>query len=285
MLHASFTHAALLPAWPHDADLHFLGANLACNMLSASLRDVATAEGNVRRIAWTREVETLLGRSFSGSATSEPEWGVHWVMGPRWASELDDPARVALSIFIHGLALAAKVPESTMLGVRGSGNEPAAFALVQQLKRAPTATPAMEVLRVMCSFAARALCGRLPPGWNDMALFKRGDAVTEIMGALHAKHANRPHLYLAIMATDPMLQGQGHGGRLIRAVSRVADAAGLPIYLECGGERLKGLYAHFGFELVGEATLEMKGDVAGWPPQPIVYYAMVRPPQSTAAAK
>ena len=67
-------------------------------MLSASLRDVATAEGNVRRLAWTREVETLLGRSFSGSATSEPEWGVHWVMGPRWASELDDPARVALSI-------------------------------------------------------------------------------------------------------------------------------------------------------------------------------------------
>jgi len=87
------------------------------------------------------------------------------------------------------------------------------------------------------------------------------------------------------VATDPMLQGQGHGGRLIRAVSRVADAAGLPIYLECGGERLKGLYAHFGFELVGEAPLEMKGDVAGWPTQPIVYYAMVRPPQSTAAAK
>ena len=48
--------------------------------------------------------------------------------------------------------------------------------------------------------------------------------------------------------------------------------------------RLKGLYAHFGFELVGDAPLEMKGDVDGWPTHPIVYYAMVRPPQSTAAA-
>jgi GNAT superfamily N-acetyltransferase len=253
-------------------------------MLSASLSDVATSEGNVRRIKWTREVEDLLGRSFSGSKTSEPEWGVHWTMGPEWASDLDNPARVALSIFLHGLALAAKVPESTMLGVHGTGDKLAAFALVQELKRAPAATPAMEALRIMRSFAARALCCRLPPGWKDKALFKRGDAVTAIMGALHAKHANRPHLYLSMIAADPMRQGQGHGGRLIRAVLRVADAAGLPIYLECGGERLKGLYAHFGFELVGDAPLEMKGDVDGWPTHPIVYYAMIRPPQSTAAA-
>ena len=137
----------------------------------------------------------------------------------------------------------------------------------------------------MRSFAARALCCRLPPGWNDKALFKRGDAVTAIMEALHAKHANRPHLYLSIIAADPSLQGQGHGGRLIRAVLRVADAAGLPTYLECGGERLKGLYEHFGFKVVGEAPLEMKGDVDGWPTHPIVYYGMIRPTQSTAAEK
>ena len=70
---------------------------------------------------------------------------------------------------------------------------------------------------------------------------------------------------------------------MIRAVLRVADAAGLPVYLECGGSRLKGLYAHFGFELVGEASLEMENDVDGWPSQPMHYYAMLRASQRAAS--
>ena len=163
-----------------------------------------------------------------------------------------------------------------MLGVHSASGKLAAFALVQRFQRAPADMPALEILRMARSFAARALCCRLPRGWMDKAVFHRGDAVTEIMGSLHRKHADRPHLYLAVLATDPALQGQGHGARLIRAVLRVADAAGLPVYLECGGDRLTGLYAHFGFEIVGEASLEMQGDVDGWPSRPIHYYAMVR---------
>ena len=56
----------------------------------------------------------------------------------------------------------------------------------------------------------------------------------------------------------------------------MADFAGLPIYLECAGENLPGLYRHFGFEPLGEMLLELpKGD-GDWPPQ--AYTAMVREP-------
>lgn len=41
-----------------------------------------------------------------------------------------------------------------------------------------------------------------------------------------------PYLYLHILGVNPKYQGQGFGGRLLRAMIEKSDRSGIPIYLE-----------------------------------------------------
>lgn len=54
--------------------------------------------------------------------------------------------------------------------------------------------------------------------------------------------------YLHYVGVRPDHQGKGHGGRIIRAQTAVADAAGLPCWLETATEANVGLYRRLGFE-------------------------------------
>lgn len=56
--------------------------------------------------------------------------------------------------------------------------------------------------------------------------------------------------YLHIAGCDPAAQGQGHGGRAIRA--GLAQAGALPAYLETATEANLGLYRALGFDVTGE---------------------------------
>ena len=90
---------------------------------------------------------------------------------------------------------------------------------------------------------------------------------------MHLENANSPHIYIAILATDPQHQRNGYGGKLMRAAVRVADDAGLPAYLETGDPNRK-FYESFGFEVV--KTYSMLDDTdADWPGLEM-YHAMVR---------
>jgi len=57
-----------------------------------------------------------------------------------------------------------------------------------------------------------------------------------------------------IMAVVPEAQGQGYTSRLMRAVSRAADAEGVPCYLEASSERNTRIYGRFGYEVRGQST-------------------------------
>ncbi|MDF1515469.1 MAG: GNAT family N-acetyltransferase [Anaerolineae bacterium] len=65
---------------------------------------------------------------------------------------------------------------------------------------------------------------------------------------LHMK--NQPYVYLQIIGIATVYQGQGFGGRLLRALIRECDDAGLPIYLETETKQNVSMYQRFRFNVV-----------------------------------
>ena len=92
----------------------------------------------------------------------------------------------------------------------------------------------------------------------------RGMRVGEAM-AKH--HQNTPHWYLRFAAVKPDAQGKGWGGLALRAGIEMAEADGLPIYLETASADNVSLYQRFGF------TVTAEWDVAGGGPH---FWSMLR---------
>ncbi len=68
-------------------------------------------------------------------------------------------------------------------------------------------------------------------------------------------HPHEPHWYLALLGTDPLVQGRGAGGRLLSPVLDLADNDGVPAYLETQKEQNLAFYARYGFTLANEIRL------------------------------
>src|SRR5579862_3220301 len=77
----------------------------------------------------------------------------------------------------------------------------------------------------------------------------------QAMDRLEKRHPHEPHWYLQAIGTDPPCQGKGFGGILLRHRLAVADAAGLPAYLEASKESNVPLYENFGFTVTGEIKM------------------------------
>ncbi|HXQ17163.1 MAG TPA: GNAT family N-acetyltransferase [Caulobacteraceae bacterium] len=78
--------------------------------------------------------------------------------------------------------------------------------------------------------------------------------VTWVMDVIEKRHPHDPHYYLQAIGTDPAKQGKGFGGVVIRRHLAVADAAGMPCYLESSKETNIPIYKSFGFEVTGEIS-------------------------------
>ncbi len=74
---------------------------------------------------------------------------------------------------------------------------------------------------------------------------KRGQALT---AAMHAAHPTEPHWYLAILGTDPDVQGRGVGSALMRSGLERCDRERADAYLECREAHVP-YYARLGFEV------------------------------------
>ncbi len=68
-------------------------------------------------------------------------------------------------------------------------------------------------------------------------------------------HPKEPHWYLQAIGTDPDKQGKGFGSLIMRERLAVADAAGLPCYLESSKDTNIPIYRSFGFEVTGEINI------------------------------
>lgn len=79
--------------------------------------------------------------------------------------------------------------------------------------------------------------------------------VLRCLSAMEKVHPQRPHWYLATVGTDPVHQGRGLAGRLIRSRLARCDAAGEPAYLEAASKSLCPFYSGLGFSSLGEVKV------------------------------
>ncbi|HEY4987658.1 MAG TPA: GNAT family N-acetyltransferase [Bradyrhizobium sp.] len=82
----------------------------------------------------------------------------------------------------------------------------------------------------------------------------RALTVLNTMDRVEKLHPHTPHWYLQTIGTDPDRQGKGYGS-LMRQQLAVADAAGLPCYLESSKDTNIAIYKSFGFDVTGEIKI------------------------------
>jgi GNAT superfamily N-acetyltransferase len=94
-------------------------------------------------------------------------------------------------------------------------------------------------------------------GAEFLSLFGPGGGlrVMGVMEHIEKRHPHEPHWYLQAIGTDPAKQGKGYGGVLIRRQLEIADAAGMPAYLESSKDSNIPIYQSFGFAVTGEIKL------------------------------
>jgi ribosomal protein S18 acetylase RimI-like enzyme len=80
---------------------------------------------------------------------------------------------------------------------------------------------------------------------------ERLDPLVAGMEAQGALHPHAPHWYLPWIGVVPEAQGRGIGAALLRRRLRLADAQGMPCYLEATNRRNARLYGRHGFEVLG----------------------------------
>lgn len=122
--------------------------------------------------------------------------------------------------------------------------------------------PTSRLLRYIAAFWARP---DLP--WPEWARLRNGLRVLGLMDRLHPAD---PHWYVQTLGVDPDQQGQGVGRALLDGATALADADGLPSYLETTNPVNLPIYRRFGFEVADEVVLP-----GGFPP----LWTMRRPPR------
>ena len=93
-----------------------------------------------------------------------------------------------------------------------------------------------------------------------------GSSIGRVLGTLdmmEKAHPHTPHWYLQTIGTDPMFQGKGYGGIIMRHTLAMADAAHMPCYLESSKDTNIPIYQSFGFAVTGE--MQVPGGPKIWP--------------------
>ena len=83
----------------------------------------------------------------------------------------------------------------------------------------------------------------------------RWKALGAYVGAIKKRHVPTAYCYGLLLAVDPVYQGKGYGGALLRAVLSGADREHRPCYLETMSERDISFFEHFGFRVVEEGLV------------------------------
>jgi GNAT superfamily N-acetyltransferase len=93
-------------------------------------------------------------------------------------------------------------------------------------------------------------------GWWWLNLFtdketnQRREAYFEYITTRRAQVTPERYWFLQAIGVDPVYQGQGFAGRLLRPMLARAEKDGLPCFLETQLEKNVTLYEHFGFRVV-----------------------------------
>ncbi|MGD1118676.1 MAG: GNAT family N-acetyltransferase [Dehalococcoidales bacterium] len=114
------------------------------------------------------------------------------------------------------------------------------------------------------SFWDKLISGRfLVPLFEGAPEMARQRIFMEYATAVRAKYVPSRHWYLQLLGVDPVYQGQGYAGKLLKPMLARADRDGLPCFLETQMGKNVGLYEHFGFR-VAEAGIIPGSNVKSW---------------------
>ncbi|EXJ54247.1 hypothetical protein A1O7_09584 [Cladophialophora yegresii CBS 114405] len=101
------------------------------------------------------------------------------------------------------------------------------------------------------------------------------EACEEYFGGIHRKRrelmGDKAYCLLDLLQTDPKYQGRGAGGMLIKWGLDIADALGLPAYLESSPVAHR-LYQKFGFQDIDELVLSPKWNYGS--ANPSIYFML-----------
>ena len=121
-----------------------------------------------------------------------------------------------------------------------------------------------------CTDDVVAIAGWVPPGRPDVepegiVPYEHPEWRVARFAALRAAMGSNtpaePHWYLNMLATHPDWQRQGLGGELMGTVFEIADAEGLPCYLETETEVNVAYYRRHGFDVRTEWDLRTDDSV------------------------
>jgi ribosomal protein S18 acetylase RimI-like enzyme len=201
----------------------------------------------------------ICARSFAGTAKSPPAQEFHWMLGD---ADMSDEAKqkeraeqtaAAMGFCVHyafllgqgGLVLQAK--PGAWEGSGTNDGKPACIAILQVY---PTKY-STSTMKLMSAFSASG-ASKWTKAQKDFMNGKKMAALDAVLGKVHKKHASDGHIYLQVLAVDPEAQGSGLGRKMLVALNKYADVMGLPLYLECSGEKNPKIYEKFGYTTVGK---------------------------------
>ncbi len=88
-----------------------------------------------------------------------------------------------------------------------------------------------------------------------MKFISRQRSITDYILSIHKRHAPFRHWFLQSIGVDPMFQGKGYAGTLLKAMFARIDQEHLPCYLETQNEKNVSIYQHYGFKVVEEFAI------------------------------
>jgi ribosomal protein S18 acetylase RimI-like enzyme len=89
-------------------------------------------------------------------------------------------------------------------------------------------------------------------GWKAV---RRQIPIYKHSSSMYQRLAPERHWCLSIVGVDPVCQGKGHGGGLLRPMFARIDREGLPCYLETENEKNLPMYQRYGFRVLEESQI------------------------------
>lgn len=228
----------------------------------------------------------LLGRSFAGVSEEAPgEPVLSWLLP---SLQYDNPHRQP---YIGFLAAIDRIPHiktgGGLLATRDASGNLAAIIHFYRMKSGPPGFWARmganwRRMRAWIDLGARK---RIPELLSNakaretkafgeklkVELTARSKSLSNAPQDLHHKHApDQHHYYVSLVAVEPSMQGQGHCGKLMRAINRISDAEGVSLFLDCEAENGK-VYERMGYTRVATETVTFA------PGDELTIIGMVRP--------
>ena len=226
---------------------------MGCLCSSPRVQDVGVAlPGEVEQLQRNPELAAecgqLLTRAFAGTTNGNCELGFDWCLGDELAGKFDDLPRRNATI---GWAMKFVVEDAFSAGRSGA---------VLACRKPDGAIGGVAVLKIYHGKARDGMCQQMTAASRTGSMsaaakaYIYGPRMQALEGALKKLHSTMAHghVYVWAVGVDTSAQGQGMGGRLMRAASAIADRAGLPCYLETCGPKNPELYKKYGYEVCGE---------------------------------